>query len=65
MGKLSNIQSIKLSDMIDTKFLEDVEGSQNTLPQTNPNQKKLQLSELMSDLEKKCDSLLISHTLKR
>lgn len=54
MGNLSNIQSIKLSDMIDAKFLEDVDRDDGIAP--IPVDKKPSIAELVEKLEQQADS---------
>lgn len=63
MGKLSNISSIKLSDMIDDKFLEDVDKDDGKAP--IPVDKKTPISELVQKLEEHAESLFQSQFQKR
>lgn len=63
MGQFSNIASIKLSDMIDEKFLEDCDREDT--PALNPNAQKTPISELIASLEQTSQSIFEHHTLKR
>ena len=63
MGQFSNISSIKLSDMIDEKFLEDVDRTD--VPAVNPNAQKTPLSDLTNRLDQATQSIFEHHSLKR
>ncbi len=65
MGELENVRSIKLSDFIDEKFLDQLDTE--TISQTNPipQQQRALIADLVSSLEKLSPSLFEHHALKR
>jgi hypothetical protein len=63
MGQLQNISSIKLSDLIDKQFLEDVDREVDLKPAKND--AKIPISDLMKQLESKADPLFAPILMKR
>ena len=58
-----NQKILKLSDMIDEKFLNEVDRTENVA--VNPQAKKVAIDTLITKLEANCEPLFRSHALKR
>ena len=65
MGELENVRSIKLSDFIDEKFLDQLDSEAIPPASQIPQKLRVPIADLITLLEKSATRLFEHHTLKR